>query len=144
MSQVVSAARFTVFCMGWQAGLGFTELAGFNSTVEHQEYAYNGILGNVHTKQFGRPKPPSITLKRALDAAGFAQMFAWHTLARMNNPLAKVPTWFTIMDAAGVTAAACILENAWCSKLELDNAAAGSSSVVMMKTTIECDSITLA
>jgi hypothetical protein len=140
----VSAARFVVICEGWTTGLGFSELAGFNSAVEHQEYAYNGLLGNVHTKQFARSKPPSISLKRALDEAGFAQIFAWHALARMNNPLAKVPAVFMILDAAGATVASCVLENAWCARLELDPAQAGQSTVVMMKATIECDAIILA
>ena len=136
MPEIVSAARFIVICEGWTTGMGFSELAGFNSAVEHQEYAYNGLLGNVHTKQFGRSKPPSVALKRALDAPGFAQIFAWHTLARMNNPLAKVP--------AGEMVASCVLENAWCARLELDPAQAGQSNVVMMKATIECDTIIMA
>ena len=86
VSPFVSAARFWVMCEGWAAGLGFSKLAGFQSEVEAQEYSYNGRLGNVHTKQFGRPKPPSVTLERALDNTGFAQLFSWHQLARMNNP----------------------------------------------------------
>lgn len=141
MSEYASAARFIINCQAWTVGLGFSELAGFNSTVEHQEYSYNGLLGNVHTKQFGRSKPPAIALKRALDAPGFAQVFAWHALARMNNPLAKVPATFTILDASGELLASCVLENAWCARLELDPAQAGTSNVVMMKATIECDSI---
>jgi phage tail-like protein len=144
IQQYVSAARFSVICEGWAVGLGFAELAGFSSVVEHQEYSYNGLLGNVHTKQFGRAKPPSISLKRALDKDGFGQLFAWHALARVNSPLAKVPAVFTIMDAAGAVTASCLLENAWCAKLELDAASAGSSTVVMIKTTIECDSVLLA
>lgn len=141
MTAVVSAARFWVSCEGWATGLGFSELAGFNSAVESQEYSYNGLVGNVHTKQFGRSRPPQITLKRALDAAGFAQLFGWHVLARMNNPLAKLPAIFTIMDAAGEVSIVCTLENAWCAKLDIDSTTAGSSNVVMMKCTIECDSI---
>jgi phage tail-like protein len=144
MSQIVSAARFVVTCQGWATGLGFSELAGFNSTVESQEYSYNGILGNVHTKQFGRPRPPAISLKRALDAEGFAQLFGWHMLARMNNPVAKVAAMFTMLDPAGEVSMACMLENAWCAKLEIDPAQAGSSNVVMLRATIECDSIMLA
>ncbi|OLR92871.1 phage tail protein [Actinokineospora bangkokensis] len=144
MGQVVSAARFVVMCDGWSTGLGFSELAGFSSAVEHSEHDYNGLLGNVHSKQFGRAKPPSITLRRGLDGEGFARIFAWHALARMNNPLAKVPAMFMIMDAAGDTKAACVLENAWCSRVEMDTVAAGAAGVVMMKTTIECDSIMLA
>jgi phage tail-like protein len=143
-SHFVSAVRFVVTLEGWAVGLGFSELSGFTSAVEHQEYAYNGKLGNFHTKQFGRPRPPAITLKRALDAVGFGQLFAWHALARLNSPLAKVPAAFAIMDASGEVTAACILENAWCARLELDQATAGSSNVVMMKTTIECDSVLLA
>jgi hypothetical protein len=144
VDQYVSAARFVVNCEGWAVGLGFSELAGFTSAVEHQEYSYNNRIGNIHTKQFGRARPPSITLKRALDTAGFGQIFAWHALARMNNPLAKVPAALMIMDASGGITASCVLENAWCARLELDAATAGSSSVVMMKATIECDSIILA
>ncbi|MGX7826370.1 phage tail protein [Actinokineospora sp. 24-640] len=143
MSEYVSAARFTVCCAGWTESIGFSELTGFTSQVEAQEYSYNGLLGNVHTKQFGRAKPPSITLKRALDLEGFGRLFAWHALARSNAPVAKVPTWFTIMDAGGQVAAACLLENAWCAKLDIDTTAAGSANVVMMKATIECDSVLL-
>lgn len=144
MTQVVSAARFFVVCEGWTAGLGFSDLSGFSSVVEHQEYSYNAQLGNFHTKQFGRAKPPSLTLKRGLDAEGFGRLFAWHLLARMNNPLAKVPAYFEIRDAAGTTTAVCVLENAWCARLELDGVTAGASNVVMIKVTIECDSIVLA
>ncbi|WP_410574432.1 phage tail protein [Amycolatopsis sp. cmx-4-61] len=144
MTQVVSAARFWVSCEGWTQGLGFSELAGFSSTVEHQEYSYNQLLGNFHTKQFGRAKPPSLTLKRGLEKEGFARLFAWHQLARMNNPLAKVPAYFEIQDASGDKMAHCVLENAWCSKLEIDGVTAGSNNVVMLKVTIECDSVVLA
>jgi phage tail-like protein len=137
----VSAARFVVSVLGWSQGLGFSELAGFNSAVDSTEYSYNGRLGNVRTKQFGRPSPPSITLKRGLDSIGFAQLFAWHTLARTNNPAGKVPAAFTILAASGLPVAACTLENAWCARLEIDPAQAGGSNVVMMKVTIECDDI---
>lgn len=141
--QPVSAARFVVTVLGWSAGLGFTELAGFNSAVESSEYSYNGRLGNVRTKQFGRSNPPAITLKRALDSVGFAQLFAWHALARANNPLAKVPANFTIVAADDSPVAMCTLEGAWCARLELDPAQAGASAVVMMKVTIECDEIVM-
>jgi phage tail-like protein len=140
--QVVSAPRFWIACEGWAVGLGFSKLAGIHSLVEPMEYWYNGALGNVHTKQFGRAKPPTITLERGLDMSGFAQMFSWHSLARMNNPLAKVPAVFTMMDSSGSdTEVSYLLENAWCSKLEVDPAQAGATGVVMMKVTIECDSI---
>jgi phage tail-like protein len=140
--QVVSAPQFWVVCEGWTTGIGFSKLAGIHSAVEPLEYWYNGALGNVHTKQFGRAKPPTISLERGLDTAGFAQMFSWHSLARMNNPLAKVPAVFTMTDASGSDSQiSYLLENAWCSKLEVDPASVGTTSVVMMKVTIECDAI---
>ncbi|MEV8374596.1 phage tail protein [Kribbella sp. NPDC056861] len=138
---LVSAPRFVVMCEGWTTGLGFSKLAGFSSEVEHQEYSYNSRLGNVHTKQFGRAKAPSIVLERGLDRNGFAQLYGWHYLARTNNPLAKLPAAFDILGKSGDPAMSCLLENAWCSKLELDAAQAGGASVVMMRATIICDSI---
>lgn len=138
---VVSAPRFRIWCLGWPDGMGFSELAGFQSTVEQHEYSYNGLVGNVLTKQFGRAKPPSITLKRAVEPGGFNRLFTWHLLARVNAPNAKVPTSFTIMDASGRQEMSCVLENAWCSKLEFDTAQAGAAAVLMMKATIECDQI---
>lgn len=139
----VSAARFVVTVLGWSQGLGFSELGGFTSAVDASEYSYNGRLGNVHTKQFGRPKAPSITLKRALDSIGFAQLFAWHTLARTNNPLGRAPATFSMLGADGTPATVCTLENAWCAKLEISPAQAGSSGVVTMQVTIECDDIVM-
>ncbi|MGW6278572.1 phage tail protein [Kribbella sp. NPDC055071] len=138
----VTAARFVVMCEGWAAGIGFSKLAGFTSEVEFQEYSYNARLGNVHTKQFGRTKAPSIVLERALDRNGFAQLYGWHVLARMNNPLAKLPASFDILTKGGDPVIACMLENAWCAKLELDAAQAGAGATLMMRATIICDGIT--
>jgi phage tail-like protein len=143
--QVVSAPRFWIVCEGWTTGLGFAKLGGIHSAVEPLEYWYSGTLGYFHSKQFGRAKPPTIVLERGLDTAGFAQVFGWHALARMNNPLAKVPAMFTMLDASGGdTQLSFLLENAWCSRLEIDPAQAGATGVVMMKVTIDCDAIMLA
>lgn len=141
---VVSSPRFFLWCPGWTEGLAFSELSGFSSSVEPQEYSYSGWLGVVHTKQFGRPKPPQITMKRPTDHEGFARIFAWHMLARTNCPVGgKVPATFTIMDKSGIPHVACELKNAWCSRLELDPVRAGDSGVVFMKVTVECDQVLL-
>nr|WP_042177864.1 phage tail protein [Kibdelosporangium sp. MJ126-NF4]CEL12818.1 hypothetical protein [Kibdelosporangium sp. MJ126-NF4]CTQ98504.1 hypothetical protein [Kibdelosporangium sp. MJ126-NF4] len=140
---LVSAARFWVSCEGWANGLGFSKLAGFTTEVEFLEYSYNNRNSNVHTKQFGRPRPPSMTLERGLDAPGYAKLFRWHELARKNDPTAKLPAQFAIMSASGHLALSCVLENAWCAKLEIDPAQAGASAVVHMRATIVCDDIRL-
>ncbi|TWD79396.1 phage tail-like protein [Kribbella amoyensis] len=138
---VVSSPRFVVMCEGWTTGLGFSKLAGFTSEVEFQEFSYNSRLGNVHTKQFGRTKAPTIVLERAADRNGFALLYGWHHLARTNNPLAKLPASFDICDKAGTPAMAFLLENAWCARLELDAAQAGGPGALMMRITIVCDAI---
>jgi phage tail-like protein len=140
---VVSSPRFFVMLEGWNSGIGFSKLGGFTSEVEFQEYSYNSRLGNVHTKQFGRTKAPTLVLERGADRSGFAQLYSWHYLARTNNPLAKLPASFDICDKSGTPAMACLLENAWCSKLELDAVTAGGPTVLMMRVTIVCDSILL-
>jgi hypothetical protein len=142
-NEVISAPRFWVQCSEWTAGLGFTELGGVKSQVEKQDYWYSGRLGNTLNRQFGRAVPCTLTLKRALDEQGFLQLFAWHTMARLNNPLAKVPTVFTIMSVNGKAFISCMLENAWCSDLEIEKASAGMN-VLMLTATIQCDSITPA
>ncbi|ONI81524.1 hypothetical protein ALI144C_19615 [Actinosynnema sp. ALI-1.44] len=144
VSPVVSAARFWVRCDTWATGLGFSKLAGFTTEVEFQEYSYTNRNSNVHTKQFGRPLPPSVTLERGLDAPGYKKFFDWHTQARKNDPQAKLPALFTIMSASGHPALSCVLENAWCSKLDIDPAEAGGSAVVRMRVTIVCDGIHLS
>lgn len=140
--ELFSAPRFWVQCSEWTAGLGFQELAGVRSGVEQQDYWYSSRLGNTLNRQFGRATPCSLSLKRGLDEQGFLQLFGWHTMARLNNPLAKVPTLFTIMSASGSTAISCLLENAWCSDLEIDPAQAGATATLMIKAVIQCDSIT--
>lgn len=139
--RVASGGQFLIFVPIWATGVGFAKLSGFSSAVESQEYSYNGMMGNIYSKQFGRTKPPMLVLERALDQAGFAQMFAWHTLARQNSPTAKMPAAFEIMAADREVMLACALENAWCSKLELDAVQAGGGNVITMRATIECDAV---
>ena len=141
MSEIISAPRFWISCEMWTIGLGFSELAGISSAVEAVEYSYNNRVGNFHAKQFGRSRPPTLTLKRALDDDGFGKLFGWHTLARANSPMAKVPAMFTLMSASGTAKVNYLLENAWCSRLDIDPAQAGATSTVLMRVTIECDSI---
>ncbi|SDI18456.1 conserved hypothetical phage tail region protein [Actinokineospora alba] len=141
--QVASAGQFMIFVPIWSTGMGFAKLSGFNSTVESSEYSYNSFVGNFYSRQFGRVKSPSLTLERGLDKVGFAQLFAWHMLARQNSPTAKMVAAFTIMDAGGGIVLSCELVNAWCAKLELDPVQAGGGNIVSMRATIECDAVLL-
>lgn len=140
-NEVFSAPRFWIFCEAWTGGLAFSELGGVKSSVQPQEYWYSGRLGNTLARQFGRSMPCTLTLKRALDEQGFLQLYAWHTLARLNNPLAKVAALFTITSPSGKASISCALENAWCSDLDIETATAGMN-ILWLKVTIQCDAMT--
>lgn len=142
VERLISSPRFEIQAAGWAAGISFSKLSGINSEVESKDYTSNNFLGmNILAKQFGRAKPPHVVLERPLTTQGNAQLFAWHELARTGNPLAKSETSLTITDASGSeTLISYLLENAWCSKIDITEAQAGGG-VVLMRVTLECDSI---
>jgi phage tail-like protein len=138
--QVFSAPRF--FIQSDQIPpLGFAELKGISSQVEHHEYIFNDEKGNTqHTKQFGKTKPPTVVLVRALDA-DIKPFFEWHEMARVGDPAARTGVTITVQDASGNVQVTYMLENAWLTKLEIGNAKAGSTDSLMVTMTIECDKI---
>jgi phage tail-like protein len=138
--QVFSAPRFFIQSDQFQA-LGFSELKGISSQVEHHEYIYNDDRGNTqHTKQFGKTKPPTVTLVRALDT-DIAPFFTWHDKARQGLADARTGVTITVQDASGNVQVTYMLENAWLTKLEIGSAKAGSTDSLMVTMTIECDKI---
>ncbi|WBQ06492.1 phage tail protein [Kribbella sp. CA-293567] len=142
--QVVSAARFVADFQGSPMGrMAFAELGGINSKVASQEYIYNDAEGNTrHTKQFGKTDPPTISLKRALDAGGSVKILAWHELARLGKAAARADGTLTVYDASGTQQALYLIENAWLSEVTISSMKAGSSEVAMIECKITCESIT--
>nr|WP_042177862.1 phage tail protein [Kibdelosporangium sp. MJ126-NF4]CEL12817.1 hypothetical protein [Kibdelosporangium sp. MJ126-NF4]CTQ98503.1 hypothetical protein [Kibdelosporangium sp. MJ126-NF4] len=147
-AQVVSAARFIIDFVGSPMGrIAFSELTGISSKVASTEYIYNDDSGNtVNTKQFGKTDPPTISLKRALDAAGSKLLLAWHAQARIGNPSARVSGTLTVMDASGGSDNKIVynLHGAWCSELTIAGMKAGSSDVATIECKIACESIETA
>ncbi|ONI81525.1 hypothetical protein ALI144C_19620 [Actinosynnema sp. ALI-1.44] len=146
--QVVSAARFVIDFMGSPMGrIAFSELTGISSKVASSEYIYNDDTGKtVNTKQFGKTDPPTISLKRALDAAGSKQLLLWHAQAREGDPQARVDGTLTVMDASGGSDNKIVykLQGAWCSELNIAGMKAGSSDVATIECKIACESIATA
>lgn len=145
-SQVISAARFYIDF----ANLGriaFSELGGISSKVASQEYIYNDANGDtVHTKQYGKTEPPTITLKRGLDMDGNAKLMAWHALARLGSAGGRGDGILVIMDAdleSGVEITY-NLHHAWCSELTISGMKAGDSAVATIECKITCESIAVA
>jgi phage tail-like protein len=135
---VITAARFIVNIDGVETA--FSELTGINSEVEPSEYISAGPGGDIiHTKQYGKTKPPTITLKRGVDTN--AQMWTWHQAALMGDPAGRRTATLTLQDAQGKNFQKYVLEWAWVSKLEIGGLKAGDSAVVVETVTIVCDYI---
>jgi phage tail-like protein len=140
VTPVITAARFVINIDTVETS--FSELSGINSEVEPSEYISVDINGNVlHTKQFGKTKPPTVTLKRGVDSS--SQMWTWHELALMGSPSARKSATLKLQDAAGNTFQTYQLEGAWLSKLEIGGLRAGDSAVVVETVQIVCDRIEL-
>jgi phage tail-like protein len=144
-AHVISAARFVIDFPGTPLGrVAFSELGGISSKVASQEYIYNDDQGKtIHTKQFGKTEPPTITLKRGLDADGNGKLLAWHLLARQGKPAARADGTLTVMDASveGSVKVVYALEGAWCSELMISGMKAGASDVATIECKITCESI---
>jgi phage tail-like protein len=141
--QVVSAARFVIDFPGSPVGrMGFSELGGINSKVASQEYIYNDNTGNtVHTKQFGKTEPPTISLKRAVDQAGTNAILLWHAKARDGDATARVPGTLTVYDAGKNVQAQYFIDDAWVSEVSISSMKAGASDVAMLECKITCTKI---
>jgi phage tail-like protein len=142
-AQVVTAARFVVDFPGTPMGrIAFSELGGISSKVASQEYVYNDDRGDtVHTKQYGKTDPPTISLKRGLDVAGNKKLMAWHALARSGKEQARADGTLAVMDASGSSKIVYVLHGAWCSELTVSGMKAGDSAVATIECKITCEKI---
>ncbi|TWD79395.1 tail tube protein gp19 [Kribbella amoyensis] len=141
---VVSAARFVADFQGTPMGtLAFSELGGINSKVGSSEYIYNDARGDtVHTKQFGKTEPPTITLKRALDAAGNTAILLWHQQARAGDPAARQDGTLSVYRSGSTEREAWyVIHKAWISEVTITAMKAGSSDVAMIECKLTCESI---
>jgi phage tail-like protein len=140
VSSVITAARFVINIDGMETS--FSKLSGITSEVEPAEYiSVDPTGGIVHTKQFGKTKPPTVTLERGVDTN--SQMWVWHQAALEGHPNARRSATLKLLDAGGNTQASYLLEGAWVSKLDIGALKAGDSAVVCETVQIVCDKITL-
>lgn len=143
-SQVITAARFYLNFTNLGT-IAFSELQGITSKVASQEYIFNDDKGQtIHTKQYGKTEPPTITLKRGLDAEGNAALLRWHAYARVGDPAGRGDGTLTIMDANGKGQIVYTLHHAWCSELQVTSMKAGDSAVAMIECKVTCESIAVA
>jgi phage tail-like protein len=146
-TKIVSAPRFYIDIQGVPAA-SFQEMSSLVSEVEAQEYIYCNEQGAVsHTKQFGKTKPPEVTLKRGFDSD--KSLWMWHLQVRANSPSApQDATLHVVQTKPGATDASQTekvmsfhLHNAWPKKLEITGLKAGDSAVAIESVVLVCDSI---
>ena len=147
VSSVVVASRFVIQVAldssvgaGTQGTIAFSELTGITSEVEPAEYFSSSTTGVSLTKQFGKTKPATVTLKRGLDDSPL--MWSWHQAVLDGNPNARSTSCSLLLqDTMGQALATYQLRNAWPSKLELGGMKAGVSEVVIATAVLVCDQI---
>lgn len=139
--QIISAARF--YFQVDQLKCPIAELKNISSQVEPVEYIYNDEKGAaVHTRQFGKTKPPNVVFVTGVDQDSMLQLFAWHEEARAGLPSARKDTWIFLEDAGGTAVKLKYeLTNAWLSKLEIGGAKAGATEAITITVTLECDNV---
>ena len=140
---VMSASTFVIQVDGIQVAT-FSELSGINTEVESVEYIATGPEGIVHTKQYGKTKPPTVTLKRGLDPQTY--MWSWHQAVLQGDPTARKTCSLQLFAASaspksGQPIITYLLENAWPSKLEIGGMKAGATEVVTETVVLHCDQI---
>jgi phage tail-like protein len=149
---VVSAPRFYISISGYPVA-SFQEMTSMVSEVDAQEYiscdsSPGSTIGAVtHTKQFGKTKPPEVTLKRGFDSD--KTLWAWHYQVRINDPMAPKDTFLNVVQTKPgatdmndtETIMSFHLHNAWPKKLEVAGLKAGDSAVAIQSVVLVCDQI---
>ncbi len=145
-SSVAIASRFVVqFSVGLVTGkingkLSFSELTNITSEVDPAEYYHSSTTGVTLSKQFGKTKPATVTLKRGMDDD--ASLWTWHQGVLDGDPNARSTSCSLAMyDTQQNPKAQYYLYNAWPSKLAVDGLKAGASDVVYTTVTLTCDQI---
>jgi phage tail-like protein len=137
--QVMSGGRF-VLSEGGRAIASFQELKGINSAVGTTRYIYDTGSGAIqHTKQFGKTRPPTITLVRGMDSNN--ELWKWHMKAMNGGPAARKQLTLQMLGAGGTHPLTYNLSNCWVNKLEIGGMKAGAAAQFVETAQLECDSI---
>jgi phage tail-like protein len=142
---VMSAPVFVIQVDGVRVAT-FSELSGISSEVEPVEFIDPGPGGITHTKQYGKTKPPQVTLKRGLDSNSY--MWAWHQAVLVGDPAARRTCSLQFFAAShspesGQPVITYVLENAWPSKLEIGGVTAGAAELATETVVLQCDQIVM-
>lgn len=142
---LLTSAIFKVEAEG--KSVSFSELTGIVSEVEQSEYMEAGAVGALFSRHFGKTKPPTVTLKRAMRTGeDNTWVWAWHQLARAGTAVGGYKDCVLKLYAPGDApdgpgSMSYMLVNAWPAKVEIAGMKAGSTEVVIQTLTLMCDEI---
>ena len=145
---ILSAPRFYVQPVGCgKPGWNFQEMTNIALEVEAHELIYCDTDGAInHTKQYGKTKPPSVTLKKPMDTD--RSLWAWHASVQLGNQSARLDCTLSVFPAGspglpttGAPMFQWTLWKAWPSKLDVSGMKAGNTEAGTLTITFACDLI---
>jgi phage tail-like protein len=117
----------------------FTSVSGISSEVEIVDNPYVTDQGKVYIGKLpGKPKTPTITLKRGL--TGATELWAWHLAVMQGNPDRRNGS-VIMMNTIGEEVLRYNFGNAMVSKLSLSEGGATTSGVQIEEATLSCETI---
>jgi phage tail-like protein len=145
---ILSAPRFIVQPIGGgKPSWSFSEMSNITTEVEMNEFIYCDPDGAIHhTKQYGKTKPPSVTLKKPMDTD--RSLWAWHMSVQLGNQEARLDCTLQVflpgspgMPPTGKPMFQWTMTKAWPSKLDVSGMKAGNSETGVLTVTFACDTI---
>jgi phage tail-like protein len=117
----------------------FTSVSGVSSEVEIVDNPYVDERGRVTIAKLpGKPKTPTITLKRGL--TGATEMWEWHSHV-MNGEVDRRDGSVILMNTVGKEVLRYVFTNAMVSKISLSEGGATTSGVQIEEATLACETL---
>ena len=117
----------------------FTSVAGVSSEIEIVDNAYVNEQGKVTIAKLpGKPKTPTITLKRGL--TGATEIWAWHAAVMQGTPDRRNGS-VILMNTVGEEVLRYDFTNALLSKISLSEGGATASGVQIEEATLACETL---
>lgn len=118
----------------------FSSVSGVSSEVEIVDNPYVTEQGKVYIGKLpGKPKTPTVTLKRGL--TGAAELWDWHTSVMQGTPDRRSGS-VIMMNTLGEEVLRYDFTNAMISKISLSEGGATTSGVQIEEATLACETLT--
>jgi len=117
----------------------FNSVSGISSEVEIVDNPYVTEQGKVYIGKLpGKPKTPTITLKRGL--TGAKELWDWHAAVMQGTPDRRNGS-VILMDTLGAEVLHYDFTNAMVSKISLSEGGATTSGVQIEEATLSCETL---